>query len=248
MAQTVHILHKITKKTKLGIVSPGIKVGRAVFIRKERRKRVGDKPVNSSHQHMIRQPFHQSYSFGPAIGTKYFTHGPSLFGRIQVGQGAAKLGKAKVEEFPVPVGGNPLVAGSCKTRHYLQKHHIHTGHILSPLCPEIVADAAAQPSMGIVVLNNMADVFHSAITAPAPCLTGKAFVHQKGYHVHVIKAYCRRCFSHSIPQCGKPVKIVLTPASFHSCFQLIAPGQAYVPLAEFILKIVARRVSKLRLI
>ena len=65
-----------------------------------------------------------------------------------------------------------------KSREYLSQDHINTGHVLSLLCPEIVAKTASGTPMSIVIFDQVPDVFHAMLRAPLPDLTAETVLHQ----------------------------------------------------------------------
>ena len=76
-----------------------------------------------------------------------------------------------MEKFAVPISGNPLMHRFSKSGNNLVMHHIDTRHMLSFHFPEIMADAAGHPGVGIIILDDMADILHAVRFTPASQLS-----------------------------------------------------------------------------
>ena len=169
VAHPVHIPAKAGKPGILGIISPCVKMWRAVRIREiSPCKCVWDEPVDPSYEHVIRQPLHQLQPFTPAIGAINLAHGSSLFLRIQMAQRSPHFCKAIVKEGTViyPFSADivkfiPIIAGAD-----LLQHHINSGHMLSPQRFEKMSGSQAKPGVSAAVLNYMADIFHIMSITP----------------------------------------------------------------------------------
>ena len=103
MGAPVHIFHKRGKTGESGISSPGVKMRRAVPVVLLHGKSMRRKGIDSSHQHMVCQPFHQGISFRPAIVSENLTKRPALFVRLDMGCGASQLCQSEMEKFAVTV-------------------------------------------------------------------------------------------------------------------------------------------------
>ena len=104
------LIDKINNLTKpKGSLGPGVKMRRAVPVVLLHGKSMRRKGIDSSHQHMVCQPFHQGISFRPAIVSENLTKRPALFVRLDMGCGASQLCQSEMEKFAVPISGNPLM-------------------------------------------------------------------------------------------------------------------------------------------
>ena len=84
MTHPVDIAHQHAKIRKLRVISQGVKMRRAIRIRKIRRKGVRNKMIHAAHQQKIHQPFHQRHALAPAVGPEHFAHGAALLKRLQM--------------------------------------------------------------------------------------------------------------------------------------------------------------------
>ena len=122
--------------------------------------------INPPGQHMVRQPFHQGYSLLPAKRAEYLTHRPALMQRVDMRRRTPQLSKSVMKELSIPVRSYPLMGFLIHPRHYLQQHDIDPSHVKGGHGSEIVAGAASQTPVGIVILYNMADMQNTPLTAP----------------------------------------------------------------------------------
>ena len=160
---------------------------------------MGGKLVDSPDQHMVGEPFHKGIALCPAVIAEDLTQRPVLLVFLDMGSGTAQLGQAELEEFPVPVSCDPLVDDFREPRHDLVVYHINACHMLSCHLPEIMANATGHPGMGIVILDDMADVLYPMVCTPSAKLSGKAFLHQTGHPVHIHRTHISRLLSGRIP-------------------------------------------------
>ena len=115
---------------------------------------------------MVRQPIHQGYSLLPAKRAEYLTHRPALMQRVDMRRRTPQLSKSVMKELSIPVRSYPLMGFLIHPRHYLQQHDIDPSHVKGGHGSEIVAGAASQTPVGIVILYNMADMQNTPLTAP----------------------------------------------------------------------------------
>ena len=95
-------------------------------------------------------------------------------------------------KFPVSSADhleNALRRGILLLGQNLAADIIDTCHMLSRKPTEIMSQGHAGPGMRIVVLNHVADILHSVRLAPGAKLSGKAFLHQPCYQIHVTVAH-----------------------------------------------------------
>ena len=244
----LHEPHQLPEGVKLRVVPPGVEVGRAVPVGVGHGEGVGREHVDPPHQHVAGQPPHQRHALGPAVVAEDLAQGAALLLRVDVRGGAGQLRQAKVEELPVCVPGDPLVNPPREPRHNLMMHHVHAGHVLAPHLPEVVAHAAAHAGVGVVVLNDVADVLHAVRLAPLPHLPGEALVHQVGHMLHVGGAGTGGSVSRFVPQPGQAGQELRAPGFPQPFLQLMAPGQAHVPLAQGLVEGIALHVAQLRFV
>ena len=244
----LHEPHQLPEGVKLRVVAPGVEVGRAVPVGIGHGEGVGREHIDPPHQHVAGQPPHQGHALGPAVVAENLAQGAALLFRVDVRGGAGQLRQAEVEEFPVRVPGDPLVNPPREPRYNLVMHHVHTGHVLAPHLPEVVAHAAAHAGVGVVVLNDVADVLHAVRFAPLPHLPGEALVHQLGHAVHVAGAGAGGLVPRLVPQPRQAQQELRPPGFPQLFFQLTAPGQAHVPLAQGLVEGIALHVAQLRLV
>lgn len=117
----------------LGIISMGIKMGRAVRIRKgHRRKCMRYIMVNPSDQKMIHQVFFQAHSFRPAICPEYLTHGIPFFQRLNRSGRTPQLPKHVMIELPDPFRENAvIIIQILSLGKHLTANIVNARHILS---------------------------------------------------------------------------------------------------------------------
>ena len=248
MGGPVHIFHQLGKAFKARVIAPRIEMRRAVPVRITHGKGVGSELVDASHQHVAGQPFHQAVAFRPAVIAEDFTQGAAFFILLDMGCGAAQLSQTIMEELTVSVPRNPLMHRLCKARHDLVVDHIYAGHMLTFHFPEIVADAAGHPGVGVVILNDMSDIFHPMVGTPLSQLPGKACFHKLCHLIHVLGTHPGRTVSGIIPQSGQAKQEFLSPPCAQRLLQLAAPGKLSVLLPQSVVKGITVHISQLRFI
>ena len=129
----VGIGHQASEMAVLGIISMGIKMGRAVRIRKgHRRKCMRYIMVNPSDQKMIHQVFFQAHSFRPAICPEYLTHGIPFFQRLNRSGRTPQLPKHVMIELPDPFRENAvIIIQILSLGKHLTANIVNARHILS---------------------------------------------------------------------------------------------------------------------
>jgi hypothetical protein len=151
---------------------------------------MGHEPVNAPHQEVVRQILFQPAPFLPAVVAKNFAQAAPLFARVNGRQRAAQVPQHIVVKQPAavlphqPVGAIPFSLGQ-----HLPANAVDAGHVLAGKPPEIMSQGTAAAKMLVVVLDQMADVFHPVLVAPAADLPGKIPLYGAGDSIHVCKAH-----------------------------------------------------------
>ena len=187
MADALHIIHDVAEILEQGILAGLVEVGRAVQVIGLGRKGMGHIVIDAPDQHMVRQILHVFRSLGPAEGTENLAHGPALFLRVHMGQGGAKLSQIIMEKviFHMFIADTAGAGAFRQTRDQLVQHNVDTGHILVCQGPEIMGCTVGGLGMGIVVLDDMANVLNSMFPAPGAQLGAEIAAVLPGNDVHV---------------------------------------------------------------
>ena len=134
-------------------------------------------------------------------------------------------------------------------RTYLLQNNINAGHMLPPQRLEIMPRPQAKPGMGSIILNHMADIFHTMLPAPFSDLTAEIPAVQIGHHVHILISGLWGEILHLVPQRGKPYRKSASPEVFHHPEKLLSPWQLHIRLAYCrIMPIFPQAIPQLRFI
>ena len=133
-------------------------------------------------------------------------------------------------------------------RHHLLKHHVNAGHAHVRKTSKIMAGAASKPPMGIVILNNMADVGNLMGFTPVSDLPRKALGQLKSGFIHIVIPHMRRPFSCFVPQLCQIFQECVLPPFFQAAFQFLTPGNKLHIFSQPCLKIIPGKVGKFRFI
>ena len=233
MADALHIIHDVAEILEQGILAGLVEVGRAVQVIGLGRKGMGHIVIDAPDQHMVRQILHVFRSLGPAEGTENLAHGPALFLRVHMGQGGSKLSQIIMEKviFHMFIADTAGAGTFRQTGDQLVQHNVDTGHILVCQGPEIMGCTVGGLGMGIVVLDDMANVLNSMFPAPGAQLGAEIAAVLPGNDVHVGIADPVGVVSQVIPQSRQQRSGIAAQTLLQHMQQLVVPGMVVKSLA-----------------
>ena len=252
LRDTVRIGHERPEMAVLGVVAAGVEMRRAVRIRIfHRAEGVRDKVVDAAHEEVVGQVFFEPYAFLPAVVSEDLAHGAAgLFG-LDGCRGVRELPEEIMVELAVSVGENVIVVGDILAlREDLTSDVVDAGHILSPEAAEIVAQRGARAGVVVVVLDEVADVFHAALAAPVPDLLREILPDQAGDGVHVGVAKAGGLLRIGVlnPHEGKELLKVCAETAAELFLEFRAPGIVHAREPVGVVGVVEVAVAELRFV
>ena len=105
-----------------------------------------------------------------------------------------------------------VVADIFLSRKNLSPDIVNSCHILSAQSPEIVSQGASQSRMMVIILNQVTDIFHTVLSAPASDLLGEVLLDQSCHCIHIgITQICSQIRIRSVlPQKWKLPEVLLS--------------------------------------
>ena len=148
--------------------------------------------IHAAGDQKIRDPFHITDAQTESVRPKSLTEKAAFFICLHKSRRGSQFGQQIVEESPVKV--DELMTDRIRIpRKDLSSDLINSRNCLSAHRPEVMSFPAAKPAMYIVVLNDMSDIFHSALFAPSSKLPGEVLRCQFCHRIHIGIAYLCTC-------------------------------------------------------
>ena len=207
---------------------------------------MGGKVVDAPGEEVVGEVLHRPHTGVPAVGPEVFAEGPAALAGVDVGVGGPQLAQLIVVELPVAGLGKALRPDRVAAAdHHLAADVVDAGHMLPGEAPEVVAHAGAEPGVGAVVLNDVADILDPVGGAPVPQLIGKALFHQPGDAVHIPfpDLRVRPPVVQIRPEDRQKVLPVISQPLTHHLRHIPAPGERHVLMPDPLVEVVADGVA-----
>ena len=140
--------------------------------------------VDTAYHEVLREIFLQTDPFRPSVVAEDLAHGITVFSRFDCCGARAEITQCEMIEFTVPLTEEGFHLEILTLRQDLSADVVDTGHILPVQSAEIMSQRHTGLCMGVVVLDQMADISHAVLPTPGADLLGEILAHQFRDRVH----------------------------------------------------------------